>query len=162
MNKKTRWSQEALSEAVVGATSVTEVLVNLGLVARGGNFKTVKEKAELFGIQLPDGSETRIKKLNARTQARKYSHESFFVEGVRRNSTTAKQRMVALGVPNGCSVVECPLYEKTDWLGKPITIQLDHINGNHMDNRLENLRLLCPNCHSQTETYGRVNEKNYK
>lgn len=41
-----------------------------------------------------------------------------------------------------------------EWQGKPLILQLDHKNGNHQDNRLENLRLLCPNCHTQTETYG--------
>lgn len=40
------------------------------------------------------------------------------------------------------------------WNGKSLTLQLDHINGNHRDNRIENLRFLCPNCHTQTETYG--------
>ena len=45
------------------------------------------------------------------------------------------------------------------WLGGPLTIQIDHINGIREDHRLENLRMLCPNCHSQTETYGRRNRK---
>ena len=42
----------------------------------------------------------------------------------------------------------------TDWMESPITLQLDHINGDNTDNRLENLRLLCPNCHTQTPTWG--------
>lgn len=41
------------------------------------------------------------------------------------------------------------------WEGRPLTLQLDHIDGNPKNNRIENLRWLCPNCHSQTETWGR-------
>ncbi len=48
------------------------------------------------------------------------------------------------------------------WNGKKITIQLDHINGNNKDNRIENLRFLCPNCHSQTSTYKGKNSKKRK
>lgn len=47
------------------------------------------------------------------------------------------------------------------WLGKPISLQIDHINGVNNDNRIENLRFLCPNCHTQTETYaGKNNRRN--
>lgn len=45
------------------------------------------------------------------------------------------------------------------WKGKDLSLHLDHINGNRNDNTLSNLRLLCPNCHSQTDTYGGKNKK---
>ena len=41
----------------------------------------------------------------------------------------------------------------SDWNGKPLSMQLDHVNGDSSDHQLGNLRMLCPNCHSQTETY---------
>ena len=46
---------------------------------------------------------------------------------------------------------ECGIEE---WNSKPITFQVDHVNGNRRDNRHTNLKILCPNCHSQTETFG--------
>ncbi len=65
--------------------------------------------------------------------------------------TNIKRRLIQAGLlENRCE--ECGL---VDWLGEQLTVQIDHINGVKDDYRLENLRMLCPNCHSQTSTYGR-------
>ena len=49
---------------------------------------------------------------------------------------------------------KCEVCGITEHNGKPITFQIDHINGDRTDNRYDNLKVICPNCHSQTETYG--------
>lgn len=67
-----------------------------------------------------------------------------------------KKRLVREGIlVNVCSECSCPPV----WNGKELNLQLDHINGINTDNRLENLRLLCPNCHSQTSTFAGRNKR---
>lgn len=71
-----------------------------------------------------------------------------------KNMTRLKLRLQKeLGLEYRCD--NCKISE---WLDKPISLQLDHINGINNDHRLENLRLLCPNCHSQTETFAGKNK----
>ena len=54
----------------------------------------------------------------------------------------------------------CDCCNLTEWLGKEIVLQVDHINGDPYNNNLDNLRLICPNCHSQTETFAGANRGN--
>ena len=54
----------------------------------------------------------------------------------------------------------CEICNITEWNNKPITLEVDHIDGNHKNNKQENLRLICPNCHSQTDTYRNKNRGN--
>lgn len=89
------------------------------------------------------------------------SNDDVFVEKGKHSSQFLKERIIKDSLfDHQCS--ECSL--TSIWMGKPIVLELDHINGVGNDNRLENLRFLCPNCHSQTSTFrGRnINSKRVK
>jgi DNA-binding CsgD family transcriptional regulator len=76
--------------------------------------------------------------------------EEIFAAGTRRSRGHLKSRLLRSGLKDGrCE--ECGISE---WFGQPLSMALHHINGDRLDNRLENLQLLCPNCHSQTDTFG--------
>ncbi len=83
--------------------------------------------------------------------------EDLFKKGIKRQNGTIKTAILRDKlIEYECS--KCEL--KNMWNNKKITLQLDHINGNSSDNRLENLRFLCPNCHSQTDTFTGKNRRN--
>jgi 5-methylcytosine-specific restriction endonuclease McrA len=65
------------------------------------------------------------------------------------NRGVIKRRLIASGELR----YECAICAITEWQGRRLSLQIDHINGERLDYRLENLRILCPNCHSQTETF---------
>jgi hypothetical protein len=80
--------------------------------------------------------------------------ESVLVAGKKRNRYHLKNRLLAEGLKRG----HCELCGLAQWRGNDLSFELHHVNGDGLDNRLENLLLLCPNCHSQTDTWGGLNK----
>ena len=76
--------------------------------------------------------------------------EEIFARKTRRGRGHLKQRLLQAGLKDG-SCERCGISE---WLGQPLSVTLHHVNGDRLDNRVENLKLPCPNCHSQTDNYG--------
>lgn len=71
-----------------------------------------------------------------------------------KNSVYDRKDLKRKIIKEGILEYKCSMCGISEWMNKPLSLQLDHINGINNDNRLENLRFLCPNCHTQTPTWG--------
>lgn len=71
----------------------------------------------------------------------------------------SSHKLKLLLIRDGLKEARCELCAGDRWMGQPIPLELDHINGDHHDNRLENLRIVCPNCHAQTATHAGKNNR---
>ena len=143
-----------LEEAIKESYSIASVLKKLGLVATGGNYRIIHRKIKeqkLDTSHFTGQGHNKGKKLDRP----KISLNDILKENSNYQSYKLKNRMLKENrISNKCQ--ECGL--ENLWNGKPIKLHLDHINGDNTDHRIENLRMLCPNCHSQTETYAGKNK----
>jgi 5-methylcytosine-specific restriction endonuclease McrA len=80
--------------------------------------------------------------------------ENVLAAGRPRNRNHVKLRILSAGLKEEA----CEVCGLTEWRGRPLSLELHHANGDGLDNRLDNLMLLCPNCHSQTDTWGGKNK----
>lgn len=154
-SKLTTISEEELKELVKNSYSKKEVLNALGISGRGHSYDKLNEIITNYDIDISHFV------INKKVNKYENIEDVLIEDSPYKNTNRLKKRLIKEGVLEEVCV-ECdqlPLHN-----GKPLTLQLDHINGISNDNRLENLRLLCPNCHSQTPTYSGKNsrkEENY-
>ena len=148
--QKRRWTHEQLVEAVRNVKSIRQLLLQLGIFGCGGNYPTIKRYLLLYQIDIShftgQGWRTGTKvpiKAAAPLQ-------NILVTGSGYQSFKLKRRLFAAGIKTRhCE--ECGWAKISDDGRMPL--ELDHINGDRYDNRLENLRILCPNCHSLKSTH---------
>ena len=145
--KLRKYDLSQLREAVKSSTSLRQVLEALGVAPYGGNYEVLRRAIHHFSL---DSSHFTGQSWNkGKSLGPKQPLQRFLNNERRITSFKLKNRLLAEGILKH----QCSSCGRTEWLNQPIPLELDHINGNRADNRLLNLRLLCPNCHALTPTY---------
>lgn len=146
-----KYTLETLAPAVEASVSIAGVLRYLGVKQAGGTQAHVGRRIKDLGLDTSHFT-GKVHNRGKAASNRKTSEEVLVLlpEGsYRQKPQQLKRAMVESGVEEVCS--ECGM--GTTWNGKKLVLQVDHVDGNWYNNLLDNVRFLCPNCHSQTETF---------
>jgi hypothetical protein len=144
-----------IKEIITSSKNKTDVLKKLNLPSNGGNYNTLTTFINENDIDI---SHFKVKITNKNNHYVDYSNiEDFLIENSKYKSTNhLKNRLYKEGLKHrNCEI--CGQGE--DWKGKKMSLILDHINGINNDNRLENLRIVCPNCNATLDTHCRGSRK---
>lgn len=146
VNKIDLLSDGEFIKLVSECSCISDVLRKLEYSTNGNSWgnKIVKERMEKLGLFFTKKNMNYYNEGNSALPL-----ESILTKDSSYNRTKLKERLFSEGIKE----YKCECCGISEWRGKPISLQLHHINGNHNDNRLENLQILCPNCHSQTENF---------
>lgn len=157
MSKKRSWTTEQLKYAVKNSFSYRQVLAKLGLVEAGGNYDQVKKYIKECAASTSHFTGRGwCKGMKFENKVPRVALEDILVKSSTFQSFKLKKRLFKMEIKKK----EC---EQCGWCKMSedgrIPLELDHINGDRHDNRLENLRVLCPNCHSLQSTHRGLNRK---
>lgn len=145
--------EDTLRNAVQRATSYADVMRALGLEVNDTNHRRVRRK--VLQLQLDTSHFTRRSWASMQVHEPKAIAPTTLVVRPQGSTLTNRERLhralQEIGVAYRCESCGNP----GKWLGQSFTLQIDHINGEWLDNRAENLRYLCPNCHALTDTWCR-------
>jgi hypothetical protein len=142
------FSEADARAAIAQASCWSDALRALGYAARGHNFRTLKKWATKWEISVDHFDPNAGRRKAARARERPLSE--LLVQGSAYDRGSLKRRLLR----NGLLEARCELCGQDErWHGKPMSLVLDHINGVSDDNRIENLRLVCPNCAATLDTH---------
>lgn len=146
---KYRYDKKTLEEAVTKSLTISELCKHLNITPAGGNYRTLKYKLKNWGIDTTHfiGRGWNVG-LKFRPNPPKPLNE-ILVDGSIYGSNKLRIRLIRDGIKEH----RCENCELSEWMGEKIKLELHHINGDNCDNRLDNLQILCPNCHSITDNF---------
>lgn len=139
-------TKEQLQQAVEHSRSIGQTLRNLGYEVKGGSrYPWIKKLIAKYGIDTSHFSGK-----GWRADSVRYNTDEAFAKDSNKPREVIRKWIIRDNlIPYVCAMCG----NTGEWIGKPIALELDHINGVCNDHRLENLRFLCPNCHATTDTY---------
>lgn len=154
MLKRRNVTIDKFRDAVATSTTVSGLLRSLGQFPSGSNFRWVYMMIAECGLNLDHHvgqAHWRGKTGEAQLGGKSYTADEVFVKNSTYLYTHGLKKKIRRHklLPEKCE--QCPI--TNEWQGKPISLQLDHRDGDPRNNTIENLRFLCPNCHSQTSTF---------
>lgn len=147
------WTDKDLELAVKSSKTKSEVIRKLGLRSNSsGNFQIVDVHIKRLKLDITHFHEIMFGKPNKP----KHIKELLVKNSTYTNTVKLKSRLIRANLLKE----ECYECKTVMWMGRKLSLQLDHIDGDRSNNELNNLRLLCPNCHSLTSTYSRTKMQN--
>ena len=149
---------EEFIEAVKQSKSYSGVCRLIGISPKGGNLNTVKRKIKQMELDCSHFTYAKWNKgltSDDHQSIKKKPIEEILIEDSGWTSHGIKLRLLKEGLKEK----KCERCGRTEWEGEQIPLQLHHLNGKHNDNRIENLQILCPNCHALTDNYSGKSSK---
>lgn len=161
-NKIYETTDEQFVNLLKTSTNISEVLFKLGYSVKGNSWAFSKIRQRMTDLNVDNNIFKGKSPLIQTVKERQIDKKDLF----RENCKHARSILRRTILKEGLIPYKCEICGVTEWNDKTLSLELDHINGINNDNRLENLRFLCPNCHSQTSTYGsrnqQLNESSYE